>query len=160
MSGKTSRDYAEQYTKPELRERLKEKIKKSDKGGRKGQWSARKSQLLAAEYKKESGGFRGKKGKSQKDWERWTSERWQTKSGKARARRGRTTERYLPKKAWDRLSPDERRATDRKKRVGSRKGKQFVANTPAAKRARRSARFKAGSTRRAGRRSPRESTDA
>ena len=51
--GKTSRDYAEQHTKPELRERLKEKIKKSDKGGRKTQWSAHRSQLLAAEYKKE-----------------------------------------------------------------------------------------------------------
>lgn len=139
MSGKTSRDYSRQYTKPELRERLKKKIKKSDKGGRKGQWSARKSQLLAAEYKKAGGGFRGKKKGNQKDLERWTSESWQTKSGKARARHGKTTERYLPKKAWDKLSPDERRATDRKKRVGSRQGKQFVANTPAAKRARRPA---------------------
>jgi hypothetical protein len=151
MSGKTSRNYAKQYTKPELRERLKEKIKKSDKGGRKGQWSARKSQLLAAEYKKEGGGFKGRKQESQKDLERWTDESWQTKSGKSRARHGKTTERYLPKEAWDKLSPDERRATDRKKRVGSRKGRQFVANTPAAKRARRSAaKSKAGARPRSG----------
>ncbi len=139
MSGKTARDYADQYTKPKLRERLKEKIKKDDKGGRKGQWSARKSQLLAAEYAKKGGGFKGKKNETQTDLERWTDESWQTKSGKARARQGNTTKRYLPKAAWDKLSPGERRATDRKKRAGSRKGKQFVANTLAAKRARRSA---------------------
>ena len=40
-----------------------------------------------------------------------------------------TTKRYLPKKAWASLSKEEREDTDRKKREGSRKGKQFVANT-------------------------------
>ncbi len=40
------RDYEEKYTDPELREKIKEEIKQSDKGGKKGQWSARKSQLL------------------------------------------------------------------------------------------------------------------
>ena len=39
------------YTKPALREKLKEKITAGDKGGRPGQWSARKAQLLATEYK-------------------------------------------------------------------------------------------------------------
>ena len=46
----------EQYTDPELRERIKEEIKASDKGGKKGQWSARKSRLLAREYEKRGGG--------------------------------------------------------------------------------------------------------
>jgi hypothetical protein len=40
----------EKYTDPELRERIKEEIKESDKGGKKGQWSARKSQLLTHKY--------------------------------------------------------------------------------------------------------------
>jgi uncharacterized phage protein gp47/JayE len=37
-----------EYTKPKLRKRLKEEIQASDKGGRKGQWSARKSELKRA----------------------------------------------------------------------------------------------------------------
>jgi hypothetical protein len=41
------------YRHPELRERLKAKIMRGDKGGERGQWSARKAQLLAAEYKRE-----------------------------------------------------------------------------------------------------------
>ena len=46
-----------------------------------------------------------------------------------------TTKRYLPKKAWASLSKEEREDTDRKKREGSRKGKQFVKNTEKAKKA-------------------------
>lgn len=47
------------------------------------------------------------------------------------------TERYLPREAWAKLSPEERKRTDDKKRRESRKGKQFVANTERAKKARR-----------------------
>jgi len=39
------------------------------------------------------------------------------------------TKRYLPEKAWASLSKEEREETDRKKRSGSREGKQFVPNT-------------------------------
>ena len=39
------------------------------------------------------------------------------------------TKRYLPESAWAKLSKEEREDTDRKKRAGSRKGKQFVKNT-------------------------------
>ena len=46
------------YTKPKLRERLFKKILAGDKGGKKGQWSARKAQLLALEYKKAGGGYK------------------------------------------------------------------------------------------------------
>jgi hypothetical protein len=129
----------QKYTKPALRDRIKEKIKASDKGGRKGQWSARKSQLLAREYEKQGGGYRGKKNEAQKSLESWTNEKWQTKSGETRARHGRTTERYLPKKAWDQLSDSEKNATAAKKRDSSRRGKQLVANTAKAKRARQAA---------------------
>jgi hypothetical protein len=46
------------YTKPTLRKRIFERIKAGDKGGAPGQWSARKSQLLAAEYKRAGGGYK------------------------------------------------------------------------------------------------------
>jgi len=46
------------YTKPTLRKRLFEKIKSGTKGGRAGQWSARKAQLLASEYKRQGGGYK------------------------------------------------------------------------------------------------------
>ena len=127
------------YTKPELREKLKDKIKEGDKGGRSGQWSARKAQLLATEYKKEGGDYKeGERSEGQKHLESWTEEKWQTADGKPAAR-GKTTARYLPKKAWDKLTPEQRKATDEKKKTTSRTGKQFVANTAPAKKARKSA---------------------
>ena len=46
------------YTKPSLRKRLFEKIKAGSRGGNPGQWSARKAQLLALEYKKAGGGYK------------------------------------------------------------------------------------------------------
>ena len=138
-STRTSRASTSRYTDPALRERLKKKIQAGTKGGRAGEWSARKSQLLAAEYKKAGGGYRGGKGEAQKSLDTWTKEKWQTRSGSARARHGKTTARYLPQKAWDTLSEGEKSATDTKKRTASRRGKQFVANTPAARVARKKA---------------------
>jgi len=46
------------YTKPSLRKRLFEQIKAGTRGGKAGQWSARKAQLLALEYKKAGGGYK------------------------------------------------------------------------------------------------------
>jgi|TARA_R110000851_G_scaffold92632_5_gene202079 hypothetical protein len=46
------------YTKPSMRKRLFEKIKRGTKGGNAGQWSARKAQLLAKEYKAAGGGYK------------------------------------------------------------------------------------------------------
>jgi hypothetical protein len=46
------------YTKPTMRKRLFSRIKAGSKGGRPGQWSARKAQMLAAAYKKAGGGYR------------------------------------------------------------------------------------------------------
>ena len=46
------------YTKPKMRRRLFKEIKRGTKGGKAGQWSARKAQLLAARYKKAGGGYR------------------------------------------------------------------------------------------------------
>ena len=128
---------AKNYDKPELREKLKAKVMAGDKGGRPGQWSARKAQLLAHEYAAAGGGYTAKRAESQKHLEQWTEEKWQTRDGKPAAD-GKATHRYLPKKAWDKLSAAEKKKTDVKKVAGSKRGKQFVANTPAAKRARKS----------------------
>ena len=49
------------------------------KGGKPGQWSARKAQLTASEYKKAGGGYKGGEGKSQKSLKKWGKEDWQTK---------------------------------------------------------------------------------
>ena len=46
------------YTKPGMRKSLFEKIKAGGKGGDPGQWSARKAQMLAQQYKKAGGGYK------------------------------------------------------------------------------------------------------
>jgi hypothetical protein len=46
------------YTKPSLRKRIFERIKAGGKGGAPGQWSARKAQMLAREYKAAGGGYK------------------------------------------------------------------------------------------------------
>jgi hypothetical protein len=46
------------YDKPTMRKRLFNKIKAGSKGGDPGEWSARKAQLLAREYKKAGGGYK------------------------------------------------------------------------------------------------------
>ena len=46
------------YTNPGLRKRLFNKIKAGTRGGKAGQWSARKAQLLASEYTKAGGGYK------------------------------------------------------------------------------------------------------
>jgi uncharacterized protein (DUF433 family) len=127
----------EKYTHPDLREEIKEEIKGSDKGGRPGQWSARKSQLLTQKYEKRGGGYKGDKDESQKNLEKWTDEEWQTQEGDSRARSGDETARYLPKEAWEKMSDEEKRETEGKKREGSRQGQQHVANTEKAKQARK-----------------------
>ena len=46
------------YTNPGMRKSLFNKIKAGSKGGNPGQWSARKAQLLAVQYKKAGGGYK------------------------------------------------------------------------------------------------------
>lgn len=55
---KSKVNQAGNYTKPGMREGLFKKIKASSKGGDPGEWSARKAQLLAVEYKKKGGGYK------------------------------------------------------------------------------------------------------
>ena len=56
--GESKVNEAGNYTKPGMRKRLFESIKAGGKGGAPGQWSARKAQLLAAQYKKAGGGYK------------------------------------------------------------------------------------------------------
>lgn len=114
------------YTNPALRERIKNKIMASSKGGKPGQWSARKAQLVAQEYKKAGGGYSGSKTSKQKSLSKWTKEDWGTKSGKPSTQGSKATgERYLPKKAREKLSAAEYAKTSQKKREDLSKGKQF-----------------------------------
>jgi len=114
------------YDKPKLRERLKNKVMAGSKGGKSGQWSARKAQLLALEYKKAGGGYKSPKTATQKSLTKWTKEDWGTKSGKPSTQGKKATgERYLPKKKRDAMSDKEYAATTRKKRADLKKGKQF-----------------------------------
>ena len=127
------------YSDPALRERLKNEIRAAAKGGESGTWSARKSQLLTLAYQKQGGGYLQRHPNSkQKDLKDWTKQEWQTSDGKP-ARRASGTTRYLPKKAWDELSEGEKKATNAKKKAGSKAGEHSVANTAAAKKARKDA---------------------
>lgn len=110
------------YTKPALRERIKDRVTASSKGGKPGQWSARKAQLVAAEYEKAGGGYKGAKSGAQKSLSKWTREDWGTGSGKPSAKTG---ERYLPKAAREALTPAELGATNRAKREATKRGEQF-----------------------------------
>ena len=138
-SGGKSKTDDSLYTDPALRHKIKDQIQAGDKGGKPGQWSARKSQLLVTEYEAQGGGYnKAGRSKSQKNLEHWTEEKWQTADGK-KAIHGKTTPRYLPKEAWEKLTPAQRKATDDKKQAGSKTGKQNIANTAPAKRARKAA---------------------
>jgi len=46
------------YTQPTMRKNLFNSIKAGTKGGSAGQWSARKAQMLAKQYKAKGGGYK------------------------------------------------------------------------------------------------------
>ena len=58
LSKGSSVNKAGNYTKPTMRKNLFNRIKASGKGGNPGQWSARKAQMLAKQYKAKGGGYR------------------------------------------------------------------------------------------------------
>jgi hypothetical protein len=55
---KSTVNKAGNYTKPTMRKRLFQQIKAGGKGGKPGQWSARKAQMLARQYKAKGGGYK------------------------------------------------------------------------------------------------------
>jgi hypothetical protein len=124
------------YTKPELRARIKSQVMASGDGGKPGQWSARKAQLVSQKYEAAGGGYKGPRTGAQKSLAKWTDQKWTTSDGKPAEKPDGTMRRYLPEKAWDKLTPGQKAATNKKKVEASRKGQQFVANTDAAQDAR------------------------
>lgn len=113
---------AARRTNPKLWESVKDEVTRGSKGGRAGQWSARKAQLAVALYKQRGGGYRGRK-TSDNALVKWTKQDWRTKSGKPSLEAG---ERYLPAKALKSLSSSEYAATTRAKRAGLRRGEQYT----------------------------------
>ena len=59
----------------------------------------------------------------QKSLDKWTKQKWRTSDGKP----SKGKKRYLPDKAWDKLSASEKAATNKAKAEGNKKGKQYVA---------------------------------
>ena len=110
-------------TDPKLWEKVKDEVTAGAKGGKPGQWSARKAQLAVNAYKSEGGGYRGEKDPHNHLVE-WTHEDWGTNSGKES---GETGERYLPKEAREHLTREEYARTTAKKRADTKKGRQFSA---------------------------------
>ena len=82
------------YTKPTMRKRLFNRIKAGSKGGRPGQWSARKAQMLAAAYKKQvEATNRSMLNESRKTWlqsENRKEKRWFEKNHKNHSRIGQS----------------------------------------------------------------------
>ena len=97
--------------------------------------------MMASEYKKRGGEYNTDKkdqDASQKNLSKWGEEDWQTKEGSGEAKQDDgSRKRYLPKKAWERMTEEEKQATDEKKLEESKEGKQFVGNTEEAKEARK-----------------------
>ena len=110
-------------TDPALWEKVKHEVTEGDKGGKPGQWSARKAQLAVHDYKAEGGGYKGEKS-ADNHLHQWTEEKWGTKSGEES---GKTGERYLPEQARAHLSDAEYAETSAKKRADTKAGKQFSA---------------------------------
>ena len=90
------------------------------------------------EYERAGGGYTdpGHRSERQRHLQQWQQQDWHTAEGGADARGDDGTARYLPDVAWKLLSKREREQTERPKKDSA---EQFVANTDAAKEARRAA---------------------
>lgn len=105
----------------QLWEKVKRELIGSDKGGRSGEWSARKAQFGVQEYKRAGGRYEGPKDPDN-SLRQWQAEDWGTKSGRKSLDSG---ERYLPRRAREALSDQDYRRTTAKKRADTAKGRQF-----------------------------------
>jgi hypothetical protein len=102
-----------------------------------GTWDARLAQRAGKIYRDEGGGYCGPKTSSQRSLTKWTAEDWTTATGEKACRsvKGRIVcDRYLPAKAWAKLTKAEQAATRRLKKAARA---QFVPNTKAARKARK-----------------------
>lgn len=109
-------------TNPELWERVKKEVIAGSKGGNPGQWSARKAQLAVHLYKAKGGRYIGPKSRNN-SLVVWTREKWDFIDGKK-------GNRYLPEAVRKRLTPSEKRTTNRRKLSATRSGKQYSSYSP------------------------------
>jgi hypothetical protein len=107
---------------PILWDKVKAEVTAGSKGGKKGQWSARKAQLAVHLYQERGGGYVGAKDDAHNSLHQWTKEKWDTKSGRKSEDTG---ERYLPEKDREKLTDAEYRRTSDKKRRDTARGRQF-----------------------------------
>jgi len=103
-------------TNPAKWKRIVSSVKAGSKGGRPGQWSARKAQLATKRYKSSGGGYRGKK-KASNSLSKWTKQKWDYAGKKGNSR-------YLPKSVRKNLTPAQKRLTNARKRRANRSGRQ------------------------------------
>lgn len=107
-----------------LWEKIVEEVRADEKGGKKGEWSARKAQMAVRIYKERGGGYTTKK--SENSLEKWTKQDWDyvnpSDAKKPRDQRGR----YLPASVREKLTKSEKAETNRKKREATKKGKQYA----------------------------------
>ena len=89
--------------------------------------------MMAQEYKKEMQDRgeepyktdKSEKSESQKNLTNWTKEEWQTSDGSANAKQeDGSMKRYLPKKAWESMTEEEKKETEDRKAEGDKEGKQ------------------------------------
>ena len=91
-----------------------------------GRFSARAMQMAVQIYKKKGGGYRGSKPSAKSNrLKKWGKERWTTSSGKKSIEGGKAR-KYLPAKAWERLSAKEKAAANASKQRGHKAGKQYT----------------------------------
>ena len=100
-----------QRSNPALWRKLVQQVKRQSKGGQPGQWSARKAQLAVLLYKHQGGKYLTKKD-SHNSLAKWTRQQWTTWNGKPSNQKLR----YLPKKAWSKLTKSQIAATNLAKR--------------------------------------------
>lgn len=128
-------------------------VKRSAKGGKSGEWSARKAQRATALYKQQGGGYAGPKRKSNA-LRSWTKQKWkysaETEAQKTRSKRGR----YLPTAAWNKLSKRDKQATNTTKRNATKRGRQRAQYMPSVAKAVKRATAKKTVPRRGGAKMP------
>lgn len=111
---------------PSLWKNIVSQVKKGSKGGSAGQWSARKAQLATKIYKDKGGKYEGSKS-SENKLSKWTEQDWQYVNPKDEKKPKSKRGRYLPKKAIESLSSQEKSATNRAKREATKKRKTKAA---------------------------------